>query len=90
MPFDIARIEAAVTRAAREVACDDPDMPGTVAKAVADALGRGIAPVEDIQDCVEARLGEAGLDDVAVFTSSTGSGAPSCGRLRPCSACGTS
>ncbi|AGL26046.1 ribonucleoside-diphosphate reductase large subunit nrdZ [Mycobacterium tuberculosis CAS/NITR204] len=26
---------------------------------------RGIAPVEDIQDCVEARLGEAGLDDVA-------------------------
>lgn len=65
MPFDIARIEAAVTRAAREVACDDPDMPGTVAKAVADALGRGIAPVEDIQDCVEARLGEAGLDDVA-------------------------
>lgn len=65
VPFDIARIEAAVTRAAREVACDDPDMPGTVAKAVADALGRGIAPVEDIQDCVEARLGEAGLDDVA-------------------------
>ncbi|CKP47805.1 ribonucleoside-diphosphate reductase subunit alpha [Mycobacterium tuberculosis] len=65
MPFDIARIEAAVTRAAREVACGDPDMPGTVAKAVADALGRGIAPVEDIQDCVEARLGEAGLDDVA-------------------------
>lgn len=65
VPFDIARIEAAVTRAAREVACDDPDMPGTVAKAVADALGRGIAPVEDIQDCVEARLGEAGPDDVA-------------------------
>ncbi|MXI81635.1 hypothetical protein GR254_20335 [Mycobacterium tuberculosis] len=32
VPFDIARIEAAVTRAAREVACDDPDMPGTVAR----------------------------------------------------------
>lgn len=75
MPFDIARIEAAVTRAAREVACDDPDMPGTVAKAVADALGRGIAPVEDIQDCVEARLGKPVWMTWPVFTSSTGSGA---------------
>ena len=64
-PFDIARIEAAVARAAREVAYDDPDMPVTVARAVADALGPRIAPVEEIQDFVEARLGEAGLDDVA-------------------------
>ena len=63
--FDIARIEAAVARAARESGYDDPDMPGTVARAVADALGPRIAPVEKIQDFVEARLGEAGVDDVA-------------------------
>ena len=65
MPFDVARIEAAVARAAREVANDDPDMPVTVARAVADALVHRVAPVERIQDLVEARLGEAGLDDVA-------------------------
>ncbi|BBX74955.1 vitamin B12-dependent ribonucleoside-diphosphate reductase [Mycobacterium shinjukuense] len=65
MPFDIARIQAAVARAAREVTCDDPDVPVTVARVVADALGPGIAAVEDIQDLVEARLGETGLDDVA-------------------------
>jgi ribonucleoside-diphosphate reductase alpha chain len=65
VPFDIARIESAIARAAREVANDDPDMPVTVARAVADALGRRVAPVERIQDLVEARLGEAGLDDVA-------------------------
>ncbi|MFA7513813.1 MAG: adenosylcobalamin-dependent ribonucleoside-diphosphate reductase [Mycolicibacterium vanbaalenii] len=65
VPFDIGRIEAAVSRAACEVACADPDMPGTVAVTVADALGSAIAPVEKIQDYVEARLGEAGLDDVA-------------------------
>ena len=65
VPFDVARIEAAVARAAREVANDDPDMPVTVARAVADALGHRVAPVERIQDLVEARLGEAGLDDVA-------------------------
>lgn len=63
--FDIGRIEAAVSRAAREVGCEDPDMPATVAKTVADALGPGVAAVEAIQDHVEARLGEAGLDDVA-------------------------
>jgi ribonucleoside-diphosphate reductase alpha chain len=65
VPFDIVRIEFAIARAAREVANDDPDMPVTVARAVADALGRRVAPVERIQDLVEARLGEAGLDDVA-------------------------
>lgn len=65
MPFDAGRIEAAVLRAAREVACDDPDMPGAVARTVADTLGPGTADVETIQDFVEARLGEAGLDDVA-------------------------
>lgn len=65
VPFDIARIEAVITRAAREVACNDPDMPATVASAVADALGSRVASVEEIQNLVEARLGEAGLDDVA-------------------------
>jgi ribonucleoside-diphosphate reductase alpha chain len=64
-PFDVTRIEAAVARAAREVAYEDPDMPDTVARAVADALGHRVAPVEEIQNFVEARLGEAGLDDVA-------------------------
>ena len=63
--FDIARIETAVARAAREVAYDDPDMPVTVARAVANALGPRIVPVEEIQNFVEARLGEVGLDDVA-------------------------
>lgn len=65
VPFDIGRIESAVSRAAREVTCEDADMPATVAAAVADALGPAVAPVETIQDLVEARLGEAGLDDVA-------------------------
>ena len=65
VPFDVKRIEAAVGRAAREVACNDTDMPVTVARAVADALGPRLAPVEEIQDLVAARLGEAGLDDVA-------------------------
>ncbi|AFM15812.1 ribonucleoside-diphosphate reductase class II [Mycolicibacterium chubuense NBB4] len=65
VPFDIGRIENAVSRAAREVGCEDPDMPATVARAVADALGPDVADVERIQDFVEARLGEAGLDDVA-------------------------
>lgn len=65
VPFDVSRIETAVARAAREVANDDPDMPVVVARSVADALGPGVAQVETIQDFVEARLGEAGLDDVA-------------------------
>ena len=65
VPFDIARIEAAITRAAREVAYNDPDMPATVACTVANALGPRVASVEEIQNFVEARLGEAGLEDVA-------------------------
>ncbi|ULN45414.1 adenosylcobalamin-dependent ribonucleoside-diphosphate reductase [Mycolicibacterium goodii] len=65
VPFDVRRIEVAVARAAREVSCDDRDMPLTVATGVAEALGPGVAHVEKIQDMVTARLGEAGLDDVA-------------------------
>jgi ribonucleoside-diphosphate reductase alpha chain len=65
VPFDIARIEAAIMRAAREVAYHDPDMPATVADAIADVLGPRVASVEEIQNLVEARLGEAGLEDVA-------------------------
>ncbi len=65
VPFDIARIQAAITRAAREVACNDPDMPATVALTVADTVGSRVASVEEIQNLVEARLGEAGLEDVA-------------------------
>jgi ribonucleoside-diphosphate reductase alpha chain len=63
--FDVARIQTAIERAAREVALDDPAMPGIVARAVADALGPGIAAVEDIQDCVQMRLGEFGFAEVA-------------------------
>lgn len=65
VPFDISRIEQAISRAAREVGCDDPDLEATVARQVAQALGPRVASVERIQDFVEARLGEAGLDDVA-------------------------
>src|SRR5271166_2343668 len=65
VPFDVRRIEAAVARAGREVGCDDPDMPAALARVVADALGPRVVPIERIQDFVEARLGEAGLDDVA-------------------------
>jgi ribonucleoside-diphosphate reductase alpha chain len=67
VPFDVARIEAAVARAAREVGHDDPDLPVTIARSVADTLGSDPVPVpvEQIQDRIEARLGESGLDDVA-------------------------
>jgi len=65
VPFDVRRIEAAVARAGREVGCEDPDMPAALARAVGDALGPRVVPIEQVQDFVEARLGEAGLDDVA-------------------------
>ena len=69
VPFDLARIEGAVARAAREAGHRNPDAPGAVARSVADALARrprgGAATVEEIQDLVEAELVAAGLDDVA-------------------------
>jgi len=65
VPFDVRRIEAAVARAGREVGCEDPDMPAALARAVGDALGPRVVPIEQVQDFVEARLGEAGLDNVA-------------------------
>jgi ribonucleoside-diphosphate reductase alpha chain len=69
VPFDLARIEIAVARAAREAGHRDPDTPGALARSVADALARrprGEVPtVEEIQDLVEAQLVAAGLDDVA-------------------------
>ncbi len=40
-------------------------MPATVARAVADALGPRVASVEEIQNLVQARLGDAGPEDVA-------------------------
>lgn len=63
--FDLARIQTAIARAAREVALDDPAMPGTVARAVADALGPEVVAVEQIQECVQAQLAEFGFDEVA-------------------------
>ncbi len=69
VPFDPARIEAAVARAAHEAGHRDPEAPGAVARSVADALARRprgeVATVEEIQDLVEAELLAAGLDDVA-------------------------
>jgi len=49
----------------REVGCDDPDMRTALPAAVADALGPRLVSVEQIEDFAEARLGQAGLDDVA-------------------------
>jgi ribonucleoside-diphosphate reductase alpha chain len=65
VPFDVMRIEAAVARAAREAGNTDPNIAAAIARAVADALRRRVATVEEIQDLVEAQLGAAGLDDVA-------------------------
>lgn len=90
VPFDAGRIEAAVLRAAREVACDDPDMPGAVARTVADTLGPGTADVETIQDFVEARLGRPASTMSPAPTSSIAATARTCGRPRRCSGCATS
>lgn len=69
VPFDPARIEAAIARAAREAGHRDPAAPGSVARPVVDALARRrrakVVTVEEIQDLVEAQLVAAGLDDVA-------------------------
>lgn len=52
VPFDVARIETAIGRAAREAGHRDPRLPGLLARSVADALvGRfrsGIPTVEGI------------------------------------------
>ena len=69
MPFDAARIERAVERAAREVGRGEPGLSARVADAVVATLSsryRGRAPeVEEIQDAVEAELTRDGLGDVA-------------------------
>ncbi len=69
VPFDVARIEAAIARAAREVGHRDGDAAAVLAGSVADTLAsrpRGAVPtVEEIQDVVEGRLNAVGLDDVA-------------------------
>jgi len=69
VPFDLARIELAIARAAREAGHPDPGAPAVLARSVADALARrarsDFATVEEIQDLVEAQLAAAGLDDVA-------------------------
>jgi ribonucleoside-diphosphate reductase alpha chain len=61
VPVDVRRIEGADARTGRETGCDDPKMPATLA----DALGSRVVPIEQIEDFVEARLGNAGLDCVA-------------------------
>ncbi|WP_208415641.1 adenosylcobalamin-dependent ribonucleoside-diphosphate reductase [Saccharomonospora amisosensis] len=62
--FDAARIEAAVTGAAREAGSTDPALPERVAEAVVDTLSRRYRreppTVEQIQDVVERELIDAG------------------------------
>jgi len=69
VPFDAGRIEWAVRRAAAEAGERDPDLPATVAGAVAEALASGrpgrVPDVEEVQDEVERQLGLAGRDRVA-------------------------
>lgn len=68
-PFDIARIENAVSRAARETGHTDPTIASTIARSVADELARRRRrtppTVEEIQDVVEAQLNAAGYEDIA-------------------------
>jgi ribonucleoside-diphosphate reductase alpha chain len=67
-PFDAARIERAVARAAREVR-RDPALAATVtAQVLEDVAGRfatRVPGVEDVQDAVEHALMESGYPDVA-------------------------
>jgi ribonucleoside-diphosphate reductase alpha chain len=67
--FDIARIERAVVRAAREINERRADLPATVARAVVDQLMAGrpghVPAIEEIQDEVERQLVLAGHDAVA-------------------------
>lgn len=69
VPFDRARIAAAVLRATREVGRPDPALTQTVAARVSEDVSRrfgSAAPgVEDVQDAVERLLLEAGRVEVA-------------------------
>ncbi len=67
--FDPARIEAAVSRAAREAGCRDAALAALVATEVSAGLavrfGRRPPGVEDVQDAVEHALLADGFADVA-------------------------
>ena len=67
--FEAERIEAAVTKAAREVGRDVPGLAASVAETVSSELstrfGRLPPGVEDVQDAVERVLMTAGLAEVA-------------------------
>lgn len=69
VPFDPARIEAAVWRAAREAGQRRPSLAAAVAAEVSAGLaarsGRRVPGVEEIQDAVERTLRARGLADVA-------------------------
>lgn len=69
VPFDPARIEGAVSRAAREAGRPDPALAPAVAAAVGAALvaqfGKRPPGVEDIQDAVEHALMTLDFPDVA-------------------------
>ncbi len=67
--YDPSRIEAAVSRAARETGHRDPALAGAVAAGVGAGLaaefGRRAPGVEDVQDAVEEALRARGLAEVA-------------------------
>jgi ribonucleoside-diphosphate reductase alpha chain len=67
--FNPARIEAAVTRAAREIGRQDPALAADVASGasarLAERIGRRLPGVEDVQDAVEQELAARGFADVA-------------------------
>lgn len=69
VPFDNARIRAAVAAAARETGHTDPALPDRVADAVVDHLLRAgagpVVDVETVQNAVETQLSAAGYEDVA-------------------------
>jgi len=65
VPFDPARIEAAVSRAAAEAGHRDQALAATVSAGLAARSGRRPPGVEDVQDAVEHALTAGGFAGVA-------------------------
>ncbi len=84
VPFDPARIEVAISRAAHEAGHPDPNAARVLAGSVADALARQprgeIPTVEQIQDLVEAQLRLPVWMTLRARTLSTASTTQNCGR----------
>ena len=92
--FDVTRIESAVARAAREAAHTEPQLPASVAAAVADAIAlRGLTEpvtVEEIQDLSRPSSTPPACQTSLVPTSSTGNVVPSYAPRKRLSASATS